>query len=352
MGLIERYISEVLRRLPASRHEAAEQELRKQIETIRARAGLSIDQENDVETVLKQMGHPALWADRLRGDGQALIGPGIYYLYGKILRIVLIAVSAGLLLAMTVKFMVSAGARPVQVLLEMIGALFNGLLGAFGAVTLIFAAVERYLPQTVRISPKDPFDPKDLPQLISEKDRMHRAEPVAAIVFIVIAMVAAVDAPRFIGFYPSGLASESLVPLFQESVYRYYLPLILVVLGLGLFGEITKLVVGRWTVRLALLHLLLGIPSVLLTIVMFSDPNLLNSGFFTQMFKTLESSDPMILNLPIKLFLSRLLIGITVFGFAADLITTMTRAIRLSSSRGLQFSVPMRAKFHSKEINR
>ena len=63
---------------------------------------------------------------------------------------------------------------------------------------------------------------------------------------------------------------------------------------------------------------------------MFSDPSLFNNEFFGRLFSFMGISDPMLLQLPMPGFISRLVIGLTLFGFAVDLLTTLLRILRKS----------------------
>lgn len=329
MELIDRYVYAVVKRLPAAQRGDIEKELRSLIEDMTAETVAAGQPEKTaVDTVLRKLGHPALLAAQYRGVEQHLIGPGLYYLYALVLKIVLLATGGGLLIAMLVSFIVNGGQDPLQTILETIGSLFSGLIGAFGWVTLIFAAIERYSPEKIDVAKEEAFDPKDLPEIPEKKDRIHPSDPIASMVFILIAMVLASFVPRFVGLYWTGMTDGQLIPLFQETVYRTFLPFILVTLGLALVKEIAKLVTGRWTIWLTVGALLIDIPGLILTIVMFNHPGLFNPEFFTQAFALTKSSDPLLLGLTMPLFLSRVVIGLAAFGFIVDSIKTLVMLIK------------------------
>ena len=306
MELIDRYVYDVTRRLPSAQAPAVETKLRGRIVDMLSAASLSgLDETAAIESVLKELGHPALLADSFRGVERHLIGPGLYYLYELVLKIVLLAVGGGLLVAMTISFLASGGKDPGRMVLEGIGSILTGLIGAFGWVTLIFAGIERYSPETIAVMKREAFDPKDLPELPLKTDRIHPADPIVSMILTLLAMIAAAYAPRFIGFYPSGGTAGSMIPLLNEPVYRTYLPFILIVLAISMAEEIAKLASGRWTTPLAVLHLAVSLPGVVLTIRMFSDPSLFNNEFFGRLFSFMGISDPMLLQLPMPGFISR-----------------------------------------------
>jgi len=329
MELIDRYVYAVTRRLPTEQRADIEKELRGLIEDMLAESpDPKLDGDAAVEAVLRKLGHPALLAARYRGSEQHLIGPGLYYLYTLVLKIVLLATGGGLLIAMIVNLLNNSDVNPLLTVAQTLGSLLTGLIGAFGWVTLIFAGIERYSPEQVHTANAEMFDPQDLPHVPQKKDRIHPADPIASIIFTLIAMVIAFYVPKLIGFYWSGMPDGGMVPLFQEAVYRMYLPFIILVLAIGLIGEIAKLAAGRWTIPLSVFHFVISIPGLILTIIMFRNPNLFNPEFFTKVFAMVGTSDPMLLGLPMPQFVSRVVIGLTIFGFAVDALTTLVRVIR------------------------
>ena len=329
MEMIDRYVYAVTKRLPAEQRTDIEKELRGLIEDMLPEEMAAGLKENAaVESVLRKMGHPALLAARYRGVEQHLIGPGLYYLYELVLKIVLLATGGGLLIAMIVNLITHGSANPLQTILETIGSLMTGLIGAFGWVTLIFAAIERYSPEKIDVTKTEVFDPHDLPEIPQKKDQIHPSDPIASIVFTLIAMVAATYVPRFIGIYWTGMPEGGMIPLFNESVYRMYLPYIIIILAISLIREIAKLVAGRWTIPLSILNIVISFPGVILTIIMFRNPALFNGDFFAQAFALTQSSDPMVMGLAMPVFIARMVIGVTIFGFVVEGITTLVRIIR------------------------
>ncbi len=337
MEMIDRYVYAVTRRLSADQRADIERELRGLIEDMLAEERRNHPQASDteaVENVLRRMGPPAVLAARYRGTGQYLIGPDTYHLYSFVLRIVLIATGIGLAVALAVALITNTAVHPLTQFTEMLGRLFTGLIGAFGWVTLIFAAIERYSPEHAaragRESEAEMFQPRSLPPIPRERDRIPPADPIASIVFTLIAMIAAYYAPQFVGFYYSGMTG--FVPLFNQPVYMQYLPFMIGLLALGLAREIIKLATGRWSAVLSIYHLAVSAAGVLFTIIFVSDPALFNPGFFSSILDLAHTADPMALGLPLPQLLPRIFIGITVFGFAIDVITTIIRLIRQAVS--------------------
>ncbi|MDD2533312.1 MAG: hypothetical protein PHC86_01260 [Eubacteriales bacterium] len=331
MDLIDRYIYAVTRRLPTEQRSDIEKELRGLIEDMlaasadlatKSASGPASDQTNATIRVLKDLGHPALLAARYRGSSQHLIGPEIYFLYTMVMKIVLLATGGGLLIAMIVSLITGAGGNPFTIILETLGSLISGLAAAFGWVTLVFAAIERFSPEKIKLDRDDIFDPLDLPEIPAKKDRIHPSDPIASMIFMLIAMVVASFVPRFVGIFWLDDPASNFIPLFNSAVFMMYLPFILATMAITLTREIGKLVSGRWTLGLALLSLGVEIPSLILTIVMMSNKDLFNDAIFTQIFAWLHQSDPFYFDLPMKILVGRIVIGLGVFGFVVEAVKT------------------------------
>ena len=329
MELIDRYVYAVTKRLPAEQRADIEKELRGLIEDMLAEHGSAqVSEEAAVTEVLKKLGYPAILAARYRGAEQHLIGPELYFLYTFVLKIVLLATGGGLLIAMIVNLFVQGVSEPLKLIGETISSIVTGLIGAFGGVTLVFAAIERYSPEKIDLTKEEPFDPRDLPEVPQKRDRIHPSDPIVSMVFILIAMVLASYVPRFVGIFWTSDPGSTFIPLFNAPVYWMYLPFILITLALSMVREIAKLVAGRWTLSLTILSLVVEIPSLILTIVMFSNPDLLSDTFFNQIFTWLKRPDPLYFDLPLKLFISRVVIGLGIFGFVVETIKTGVQLIK------------------------
>lgn len=185
-------------------------------------------------------------------------------------------------------------------------------------------AVLRHLPLSRRADIEK--EPRHLPPVPRKKDRIPPSDPIASIIFTVIGMVLVPYVPRFLGFYIGGLTGERVL-LFNEAVFRSYLPFILGVMALSLFYEIGRLIAGRWTIPLAVYHLAVNAAGVLLTIIMFTNSGLLNPAFFSRGLELIHTADPLVFGLPLPQLLPRAVIALSVFGFAVEIVVTTIRMI-------------------------
>lgn len=168
MTLIDRYLAEVERRLPAKEARDLMAELRDELlsslEALEARLGRPAA-EGEVADLIRGFGHPRTVAARYRGS-QALIGPETYPLFVEVARPVL-GVLAAVIVLMFGLPMVTRGAD-VDGVLHVMFALVDVLLPTFGGLVLVFAALEREGPA------KAGWDPRRLPRAAAPRDRRER----------------------------------------------------------------------------------------------------------------------------------------------------------------------------------
>jgi hypothetical protein len=144
MELIDRYLAAVGILLPRDQRADITAELRDILLTRReekeAELGRPLTRAED-EAMLKDFGHPAAVAGRY-GTQQSLIGPEIYPLYLLVLKIVLVVIVASALVTGLVTAAVTPGAVG-HAIRTAIGVVWTGSFAAIGAVTLVFAILER-----------------------------------------------------------------------------------------------------------------------------------------------------------------------------------------------------------------
>jgi len=166
MTLTDRYLAAIGRNLPEEKGEDIVAELTDILLTRReakeAELGRPLSRVEE-EALLKEIGHPLVVAARY-GRQQHLIGPEVYPFYVYTLKLVLTIVAAALVTAGVVN-VIAAGAEAGGVISQTIGALWTGGFAAAGAVTVVFALIERHASPGVVFRN---WRPHDLPSL-SEK---------------------------------------------------------------------------------------------------------------------------------------------------------------------------------------
>lgn len=281
MEKLERYIYAVTRRLPEKQRSDIEKELRSLIEDMLYDRTAGVEASpKDVDVVLTELGNPIELADQYREKKNYLIGPENYDLYIFVLKIVVAAVAFGITLALTIGYFVN----PPQSLTEIIGGYLNALVTAlfqgFAWVTVVFAIFEHY-----NFTPGKEFKDKewslaDLPELPIKEVQIKPIESIVGIVFAILAVVLFNTADHFIGIYIfSEEAATRIIPIFNHDVFRSLLPLLNIMLAIGIFKEILKLIIGKWTPSLAVINAALNLVSFGLFTLFITSKGLLNFDF-------------------------------------------------------------------------
>ncbi|PSK97707.1 hypothetical protein CLV63_107100 [Murinocardiopsis flavida] len=160
--LTERYVHEVVRRIPAGQRDDVAAELRGTIaDTVEAREPAATDEaERDV---LTEMGDPALLAARYADRPTVLIGPDLYPTYIRVLVLLLTAVLP-VVTAVAVVLDVIDGAGLGTVIGTGIGTVITVGAQMVAWLTVVFALVERAQGSAAPERRASPWSPDDLPE--------------------------------------------------------------------------------------------------------------------------------------------------------------------------------------------
>lgn len=180
MNLIERYVSDVGRRLPKGQRDEVRRELRSALlDAVETSEGEPTEQR--VVEALLRLGPPEAVAASYLPAEQYLIGPELYPHFKRTLGIVLTVLLALLVAAFAINLLsgqVASGELGGR-LLGLVGALFDVLWVAFALVVLIFAGLQRLEVKPDRDAWK--WDPRKLPA-VRDVDLVGRGEMAFSIV--------------------------------------------------------------------------------------------------------------------------------------------------------------------------
>jgi hypothetical protein len=162
MDLIDRYLAAVAIFLPPQQKDDITAELRDELVSRRedraAELGRPLSRQED-EDLLRAFGRPVLVAARY-GANRYLIGPELYPLYILILKIVLACMAGAALIIGVIT--ATAYGDPGDAVSSGLNVFWNGVFGAVGIVTLIFAAFEHAPGQGLKALTD--WNPRDLPR--------------------------------------------------------------------------------------------------------------------------------------------------------------------------------------------
>jgi len=316
--LIDRYVYQVVKRLPQEQREDIEKELRGLIDDMLAARSENPTKE-DVVAVLKELGQPLELAAKYRGTGRYLIGPEYYAIYEFVLKIVLAATAFGLAVAQVVSNIVTPPEYIFAAIGMFFGSIFSGMVQAFAWVTIIFALIDRFAKG--KIPKGEKWNPADLPPVPEQKALIKRSEPIVGMAFAMLWIALIVSAPELFSVYTKGLR----IPIFDlEALRNGLLPLVVLIAGLGIVKDMLRLVEGRYTVRLAIATAVLGAISLVLIIVVYGGP-IWNPDFVTSL--TAVWGENAVLIDMWRIF-PKVIAGLAAFGFVVETITSFARALR------------------------
>jgi hypothetical protein len=195
------------------------EDIRSRIEEYEASLGRSIN-EDELVGLLKQVGHP-LWVAARYQPQNSLIGPLLFPLYSFLLKIV---AACYLVPWFAVRLVLVTFAPPSHHsgghFLTALGgwaSLWTGILILFGAVTLIFAILERVQSAVPALQK---WDPRKLPRLSERKDRVPRVESIFSLVFSIFFITWWIALPQYAHYFLDPMRGAITI---NPVLWKYYL---------------------------------------------------------------------------------------------------------------------------------
>ena len=296
---MDRYIYQVIRRLPKAQRDEVRMELEELISDMYTDKG-------SMEEVLTELGDPAEFAKQYQSDQRYLIGPEYFDTYLWFVRVVFICTAIpilGISLINAIGEMpavTSQSAAPV-IIRAIVSGLTAGItdallscVTAFGAVTLTFAIMERKKIQlemkkaekwSVKSLSEEKktaasrWTPKFLEPVPDKKAMISRGDSIAGIVFIVIFSVLLIFAPNFFAAFFTEGETVTTVPVFNLEQWGIVLPAFILSLLIGLADEILRLIVGVYCSLVMISNIVCGVLQILLGIVVLKVLPIWNPNF-------------------------------------------------------------------------
>lgn len=284
MELVNRYVYAVTQKLPEQQRADIEQELKGLIEDMLDERTLGGPiQESDVEEVLLQLGDPSSLADKYRGRKRYLVGPERFDAYLSVVKVVLISVVIGITVASAIEFFMNP-TRGVSQIAEYVATLLSASIQGFAWVTIIFALLEMGLRDSNNKSTsKKPWKLTDLPSIPDSKTMIKASEPIFGIIISILTLVLFTFALDLVGVHRINDGQSWVIPLFNGEVFSKYVPFIWVITAISILRDCLKMVKRKWTNEIVILHLFFNLISLVLMIVMFSNPSIWNPQFINEL---------------------------------------------------------------------
>jgi len=253
-SLTDRYVAATLRGIPEKQRADVERELRSSIaDAVEDRVANGEERVAAETAVLEELGNPTKLAAGMVGRPVYLIGPELFIAYRHILLLLLgiVVPIVGVVQAIVA---ISGDAGIGQAIgAGILAALSIAIQVAFW-VTLAFAIVERVDPATWKDADlrelTAPWTIEHLPDLPSS-GAVSVGETAGEIVTLGIS-IGGLLYLRDWSWVDN--ASGDPIPLFNPALWDFWFPVIIGVLVLQAVFQIVKLLIGRWTVGLAIVN--------------------------------------------------------------------------------------------------
>lgn len=273
--LIKRYIYAVTKNLPVSNRQDVARELQSLIdETLAERSQGAQPTDADTKAVLMELGSPSDLAAKYSPQTKdALIGQPYFSVYLRVLKIVLLAVTLGMTIAALVQAFTSVEGSVLVILGSVLGSIWQGLLGGFAWVTLIFAILYQ---KDVKLD-ADIEDLDDLPAVPEKRQEIKLSEIITSFIFTILFLILFVIVPQVnIPFLvqPSGLTS-----IFNADVLIRLRWFFIAVTAAAVLNQAVRFITRRHSLPVFITTLLEMVMQTALLLTWFSTPNVLNPAF-------------------------------------------------------------------------
>lgn len=316
--LIERYIYAVTKRLPRAKREDVSMELRGLVEDMLAERCVGrIPEEKDVRIVLLELGSPEeLYAKYDEDAKKCLIGQPYYSTYKFVLKIVLLAVTAGMTIANVILQIIEPqvwGAATFGWLAN----LYNALMASFAVVTLLFAY---FYHKGIKL--KEPFNFDDLPPVPRKQEEISKWESIAGIVFCAIFVVLMVFTPEVFCV----VHNNRVISLFDLNVVRQTWFIVVSFAACGIIREGMQLLEGRYNKRVMTVALATNALSAVLCIWWLLGFNLINPVFLVNIQQIFAGEN----NIVFTMFrnFDNFFLGVMLFALALDSVDVSVKTLR------------------------
>lgn len=291
--MMERYIYEVIRRVPKKQRKEIQLELEELISDMMEQEGAKL------EAILTKLGNPREFAQKYSGRHNYLIGPEYYGDYCWMMKVFLISALAFHMVSIIFQAVFSPGLLlKVSFYVETVFTdTLISLIGGFGMLTLIFAVFERYNVRVqIKIMKEEDWSveklkawtPSKLPPVPDEKARISRGDCIVGIVFTLLFGLLLVFAPEWSAGIRAGDGNLKLVSPFNLEAWNVILPILVIALAIELVNEVMKLLTGRYCKKVMISEILSGIAEIILSALLLKALPFWNPNFVRELEEAFE----------------------------------------------------------------
>lgn len=285
--LMDRYIYDVVRRLPKTQREDIKMELEELIgDMYEAR-----NPDNSMEQLLESLGDPMDFAKQYRDDSKCLISPEYYDDYCWLMKIVFLVIGLSAVVSFLIQAIVGETSLS-ECFRNAVKTLAGGGMSAFVSITITFALLEH---QKVKVDlrkiwedskggkgfQKEGWIPKYLPPIPHKKALISRGDSIVGIVFMVIFCCLLISLPLRVDLGISQHSGTKIVSPFNMEIWHLILPLILLSFGLELVAEVIKLIAGRYCKKVMVSGIVNGVIQIIIGFLLLKGMPFFNPDFLS-----------------------------------------------------------------------
>ena len=282
-NIIEKYVYDVVRRLPEKMRSEVTKELRSNIEEMLS----DKPNTNEIIDVLQSLGHPRILASKYRGKDRYLIGPEYYEDYLAVLKVILIVFVSVSVVFGAISSILNLDATTVfRIIAEVLGEAFENAISAlftgFALVTIVFAIKDKFNNNEKALE----FDVLTLPELpdIKVKEISVVCTTISLIVNVIFGFlfIYLIYTNNLNVIWFIGNGSVNSLAIFTESVINPLIPLLIVSVIANVSLDAFKLVKRRWNLSVIGVHTFVKILTATIAIIVLRKSGLINAELITQ----------------------------------------------------------------------
>jgi uncharacterized membrane protein len=277
--IIKRYIDDVIRRLPVEERSQVELSLKDKIES-HLKDENSMD---EIEDVLKKLGHPKDVANQYRLKKRYLVAPEQFddYLYVlKIVAIVILSLSViGFFVSIIILLIMGTNFHQLgSHITSWIGRTFSILTFAFFVITVTF----HFFEKEEGVKKKTLFFINKCRKSIEmvnlrKSKRMSILSLIFKIFLSIIFVILIINYLNYIGWYEDG---ELIASLFNYWYVVEFLPYIIIAFIIHFISSAIKLFFNYWNIFLGIVHTFSKVINVIVILIFLNFAGIFNHGFF------------------------------------------------------------------------
>lgn len=287
MELIDKYVHEVIRRLPPEKRAAISLELKATIEDMLPPEFT----EDDVKDALKKLGDPAILANSYHEKPMYLIGPVYFQTYVSLLKIIVPIAMTIALIAFFIDFAFSytEGEALLKVVLSIVGEgireMIEVAIQTFFCLTLVFALLERFAKDPNKdlvssINRKWTPDALKKVSLATSRKSISKYAFFGTLIWTAIWVSIYFNADRLLGVYVNGAGDIVFkFPIFNQQILNEFWILIVVIVVIGIALALYKLIQGQWTKKVVVFQTLYELITTVSFIIIITRPNFIEPKY-------------------------------------------------------------------------